>query len=160
MDQQQGKLQVGDQAPDFKLKSSTGGEMSLDDLKGRPAVLIFYPFDWSGTCSNQLTIVQEVLSDFEPYDAQVVGISADSIHSHKAWAEKMNFSFPLLSDWGGKTIAAFGVNNPDGAANRVTVLLDENGKVLLREEGENRGVVPDVNKVFDTLEQRGGTNSQ
>ncbi len=159
-EQQKATLKVGDNAPDFKLKSSTGGEMGLSDLKGRPAVIIFYPFDWSGPCTSQLNIIQEVLPEFEQYDAQVIGISADSIFSHKAWAEQMHLSFPILSDWGGKTIAAFGVANPDGAANRVTIVLDKDGKVLMRDEGANRGVVPEVTKVFETLEQQGGVNSK
>jgi peroxiredoxin (alkyl hydroperoxide reductase subunit C) len=74
---------------------------------------------------------QQNLQQLEAADTQVLGISMDSPFSNKAWAEKINVTFPLLSDWGGETVRKYGVYNPKyKAARRVNYLIDKDGKVI------------------------------
>jgi peroxiredoxin len=74
---------------------------------------------------------QQNLEKLEAADTQVLGISMDSTFSNKAWAEKINISFPLLSDWGGDVVRTYGIYNPKyKAARRVNYLIDKDGKVL------------------------------
>src|SRR6201993_1133523 len=74
---------------------------------------------------------QANLQKLEAADTQVLGVSMDSPFSNKAWAEKINVTFPLLSDWGGDTTKQYGVYNPKyKAARRVNYLIDKNGKVV------------------------------
>src|SRR5215467_14116465 len=74
---------------------------------------------------------QQNLAKLEAADTQVLGVSMDSPFSNKAWAEKINVTFPLLSDWGGDTTKQYGVYNPKyKAARRVNYLIDKNGKVV------------------------------
>lgn len=74
---------------------------------------------------------QQNLQKLEAADTQVLGISMDSPFSNKAWAEKINITFPLLSDWGGDVVRKYGIYNPKyKAARRVNYLIDKDGKVL------------------------------
>jgi peroxiredoxin len=98
-DPARGPLEPGDVAPDFTLPSGPGSSISLADLRGRPAVLAFYPADWSPVCSDQLALYQAISSEFEPYHATVVGISVDGVWCHRAFAEARGITFPLLADF-------------------------------------------------------------
>jgi peroxiredoxin len=150
-------LKVGDVAPDFTLKNANNNDVALHDYRGRPVVLVFYPYDWSGTCTNEMNLLQEVLPDFEEKNATVLGISADSRHSHKAWAEQLGITFPLLADRKSEAIRAYGVQNPDGAANRATFVVDEHGKIARADVSPDRNIIPEIPKVFDALEQMEGS---
>ncbi len=92
-------LLAGTPAPDFTLKSTQGGDLTLSDLRGQPVILAFYPADWSPVCGDQLALYNEVLPLFEEYNAQLLGISVDSIWSHRAYAESRGLRFPLLADF-------------------------------------------------------------
>src|ERR1700682_2315060 len=77
-------LPVGTLAPDFELPDASGKLVRLSDFRGRPVVIAFYPLDLSPTCSDQLSLYQAELEEFEKLGAQVIGISVDSIYSHGA----------------------------------------------------------------------------
>ena len=89
-EQQSTPLPAGTPAPDFALSSTPDQKLSLSDFRGRPAILVFYPEDWSPVCSDQLALYQELLPEFQRYDAQLVGISVDGIWSHVAFAKDRN----------------------------------------------------------------------
>ncbi len=148
-------LKVGDAAPDFTLKDADNKDVSLHDYRGRPVVLVFYPYDWSGTCTNEMNLLQEVMPDFEQQDAVVLGVSADSRFSHKAWADSLNLTFPLLADRNGAAIRAYGVQNSDGAAERATFVVDKDGKIAYTDISSSRANIPEIPKVFDALENMG-----
>lgn len=76
---------VGIPAPDFELPDANGKLVRLSDFRGRAVVIAFYPLDWSPTCSDQLSLYQAELEEFDKLGAQVIGISVDSIYSHGAW---------------------------------------------------------------------------
>src|SRR6202161_2894194 len=92
-------IQVGSPAPDFALKDQSQKEVKLSDFKGKKVVIVFYPLDWSPVCTNEHACLVQDLKKFESLDAQILGISVDSAWSHKAFAEKMHISYPLLADF-------------------------------------------------------------
>ncbi len=123
-------IAVGAVAPDFSLPDSEKKEWKLSDFKGKkPVALFFYPLDWSPTCTKENVCFSQDLSRFGK-NAEVFGISIDSVWSHKAWKEKMGLKHTLLSDMHRKVTKAYGLFLP--AANisqRATVLIGSDGKV-------------------------------
>jgi peroxiredoxin len=125
-------LAAGAQAPSFELPSTPDQKVSLGDFRGRPTILVFYPEDWSPVCSDQLTLYQELLPEFQRFDAELVGISVDGIWSHLAFSRDRNLRFPLLSDFEpkGEVARAYGVYRlPDGTSERALFVLDGDGVV-------------------------------
>jgi peroxiredoxin Q/BCP len=123
-------LKVGDVAPDFELPSSTGETVKLSDLRGNWAVVYFYPADDTPGCTKEACSFRDSFEDFTDVGATVVGISSDSIDSHKAFAAKHNLPFTLLSDEGGKTRDSWGVGKSLGLLpGRVTYVIDPAGVV-------------------------------
>jgi peroxiredoxin Q/BCP len=124
-------VQVGDVAPDFALPDQTGTPVQLRQLLGRKAiVLYFYPKDDSPGCSLEARAFQESYDAFADAGAEVVGISADSVASHRRFAAQQKLSFPLLSDRGGRVRALYGVEKTLGIwPGRVTFVIDPEGIV-------------------------------
>ncbi|MGD2041195.1 MAG: peroxiredoxin [Anaerolineae bacterium] len=123
-------LPPGTPAPDFSLLDQAGELFALQDLRGRPVVLVFYPADWSPVCGDQLTLYNEVLPLIEAHDAQVLAVSVDGKWCHRAFAEQRNLRFPLLSDFEpkGAVAQAYGVYDAgSGVARRALFVLDSEG---------------------------------
>ena len=126
-------LPAGTKAPDFKLASTPDQEVSLADFRGRPTILAFYPEDWSPVCSDQLALYQELLPEFQRFNAELLGISVDGIWSHLAFARDRNLQFPLLSDFEpkGEVARAYGVyREGDGTSERALYVIDGDGVVF------------------------------
>ena len=120
----------GTPAPDFTLPGQAGEPLSVHDLRGRPAVLVFYPAAWSPVCGDQLTLYNEVFPLFQEHDAQVLAISVDGRWCLEAFAEQRGLRFPLLSDFEPKGTVArlYGVYDPEkGVARRALFVLDAKG---------------------------------
>lgn len=125
-------LPAGTPAPDFTLPATADQTVSLHEFRGRPVVLVFYPADWSPVCSDQISLYNELLSEFGRYDAQLLGISTDGVWSHQAFAEDRNIHFPLLSDFHpkGAVARAYGVYRPAvGSSERALFVIDGDGVV-------------------------------
>jgi peroxiredoxin (alkyl hydroperoxide reductase subunit C) len=126
-------IAVGAEAPDFTLKDQNNQEVRLSDFRGRKAVLlVFYPLAFTGTCQGELTEIKDNLTEYANESIQVLTVSVDSPYSHKVWAEREGFDFPLLSDFWphGAVAAAYGVlNEKAGIANRGTFVIDAAGVV-------------------------------
>src|SRR5262245_5193410 len=120
---------VGDQAPDFTLPGTGDGSYSLSDFLGKPLVLVFYPGDDTPVCTKQLNSYNNGLEQFEKLDAQVVGISAQSVESHEAFSGKHGFGFPLLADTDKAVASAYGTLGPIGFPRRSVFMLDRGGPV-------------------------------
>jgi peroxiredoxin (alkyl hydroperoxide reductase subunit C) len=138
-------VNVGDEAPDFTLRDQNNEEFTLSSFRGTKAVLvIFYPLAFTGICTGELCRVRDELPAFQNDDVQVVTISVDSTYSHKIFAEREGYDFPLLSDFWphGAVAQAYGAfNDKTGFANRGTFLVDVNGIVRFTElngPGEGR----------------------
>lgn len=136
---------VGDLAPDFTLVDQHGVDVSLSSVRGdRFAVVVFYPFAFSGICTGELRAIRDGLEDFQDGDIQVFAVSCDSMYSLRAWADAEGHFFPLLSDFWphGAVTREWGVFNDDqGAALRATFLIDLDGVVVWSEvngPGEGR----------------------
>lgn len=102
-------LKVGDKAPDFTLPSVNGHLVSLKDFRGKKVVLYFYPEDDTPGCTREACSFQDNFSTIKKRGAVVLGVSADSVDSHKKFAKKYDLTFPLLSDESKEVLKAYGV---------------------------------------------------
>jgi peroxiredoxin (alkyl hydroperoxide reductase subunit C) len=128
---------VGDTAPEFRLRDQNNEQVSLASFRGeKAALLIFYPFAFTGICTGELNRVRDELAGFQNDAVQVLTISCDSPYAHKIFSERETFDFPLLSDFWphGAVAQAYGVfNDKTGFANRGTFLIDKAGVVRFAE---------------------------
>jgi len=123
-------LPAGTAAPDFTLKSTPDQEVSLGDFRGRPVVLAFYPADWSPVCGDQMALYNEMLSELEALDAELLGISVDGAWCHSAFSRDRKLHFPLLADFEpkGEVARLYGVyRQGDGSTERALFVIDANG---------------------------------
>jgi peroxiredoxin len=123
-------ITIGSAAPDFALPDSENNEWRLSSFFGKKSVaLCFYPLDWSPTCTKENVCFSQDLSRFGKY-AEVVGISIDSVWSHKAWKTQMGLKHTLLADMHRKVCKAYGLYFPGAnISQRATVLIGKDGKV-------------------------------
>jgi peroxiredoxin len=128
-----GAVQVGQVAPDFTLMDQRKHPVSLSEFRGRKnVVLVFYPWAFTPVCGTELFAIRDELDTLQNDDVQVLTVSVDSVFSHRVWAERDGFDFPLLSDFWphGAVAQAYGVFNPEaGAAVRGTFIIDREGIV-------------------------------
>jgi peroxiredoxin len=136
-------IAVNQVAPDFELPSNQlvdgrpGKKIKLSELRGKPVVLAFYPLDFSPVCTTENTCFRDDLGQFNELGAEVLGISVDSAWTHKAFAESLKLTFPLLADFNpkGAVAKAYDLYNEGvGIAKRATVLVDKQGKVAWVQE--------------------------
>ena len=127
-------LKVGDEAPDFELRSHRGGTVKLSDFRGKKNVVVaFHPLAFTPVCATQMTNYQSELPAFDAADTAVLGISVDAQPAKSAWARELGaIDFDLLSDFHphGDVARRFGVlREPDGISERAVFLIDKAGKV-------------------------------
>ncbi|MFO8041001.1 MAG: peroxiredoxin [Sodalinema sp.] len=124
-------INVGDRAPNFTLKNQDGESVSLSDFKGNKAVVLyFYPKDDTPGCTAESCAFRDSYTTFSDAGAEVIGISGDSVSSHKQFAEKHNLPFTLLSDQGNQVRQLYGVPATLFILpGRVTYVIDKEGVV-------------------------------
>ena len=147
-------LSAGTEAPGFTLPTTPDQTVSLDDFPDRPVVLAFYPADWSPVCGDQMGLYNELLSKFEEYDAQLLGISVDGVWCHDAFAADRDLHFPLLADFEpkGEVARAYGAyRDEEGTAKRALFVIDADG-IIRWSHVSPAGVNPGVNGILDALE--------
>src|ERR1700760_4498910 len=129
-------LAAGVAAPNFTLPSQENKPVSLNDYKGKWVVLYFYPKDQTSGCSKEAHNFQRDLSKYEALNAVVLGVSMDTVESHKTWCTKDSFTFKMLADPDHKVIDAYGVpvspgrDGGAGTAKRDTFLISPSGKIV------------------------------
>jgi peroxiredoxin len=151
-------LPAGTKAPAFTLKSSPDQSVSLGDFLGRPVILAFYPADWSPTCGDQLALYNEVLPEFQRFNAELIGISVDGAWCHAAYAKARNFHFPLLADFEpkGAVAKAYGAYTPAaGMSGRALFVLDAKG-IIRWSYLSPMGVNPGADGILAALEGLAG----
>jgi peroxiredoxin len=147
-------IAVGQPAPDFVLKNQEQNDVKLSDFKGKKnVVLAFYPLDWSPVCTNEMACFVGDMRQFEQLDAQVLGLSVDSVWSHKAFAEKTGVSYPLLADFHprGAVAEKYGMYLADkGITGRAIAIIDKTGTVAWFKQYDIPQV-PDIKEVAEAL---------
>lgn len=138
-------VDVGSIAPDFTLRDQNREEVTLSSYRGdRAVLLVFYPLAFTGICTGELCTVRDDLATYQNERVQIITVSVDSPYTHKIFAEREGYEFPLLADFWphGAVAQAYGVFNSDlGYANRGTFLIDVDGVVRFAEmngPGEGR----------------------
>jgi len=120
----------GAPAPDFEAPDQDGRPFRLSGLRGSPVVLYFYPEADTPGCTRESQAFQALLPEFARRGVKVVGVSVDDCPKQKAFAQKYGLRFPLVADSKKAVVALFGVQNPRGAARRVSFFLDPAGTVV------------------------------
>lgn len=131
---------VGAQAPDFTMETALGngqdfGKVSLSDYKGKWLVLFFYPLDFTFVCPTEIIALSDAVEEFKDLDAEVLGVSVDSIHSHRAWINTPRdqnglggLNYQLAADFNKTTARAYGVLDEEaGVAFRGLFIIDPEG---------------------------------
>ncbi|MEO8285988.1 MAG: redoxin domain-containing protein [Chloroflexota bacterium] len=155
MSQSMKPLPAGTPAPEFTLHSTPDQTVSLSEFRGQIVILAFYPADWSPVCGDQLTLYQELLPEFQDYDAELIGISVDGIWLHLAFAKDRKLHFPLLSDFEpkGKVSREYGVYQEDvGESGRALFVIDKDG-VISWSYLSPTGVNPGADGILRALEK-------
>jgi peroxiredoxin Q/BCP len=125
------KVKEGDTAPDFDGPTSDGSRLGLKNFLGkRNVVLYFYPKDDTPGCTKEACSFRDNLDSIRRMGAEIIGVSLDSVESHRKFASKYNLPFPLISDKEKRIAQAYGVLKDTGtSASRVTFIIDKAGKV-------------------------------
>lgn len=147
---------IGDVAPDFTLKNTLGDDVSLSDFAGKKnVVLVFFPFAFSGVCTDQFTAINANADRYGADDAQVIGISVDSRWSQGAFAERLGLTDTiLLADFEpkGATARAYGTYLDElGFSGRATFVIDKQSIVRGVELTDNPGQMPNEERYFQAL---------
>jgi len=148
--------EVGQLAPEFRLRGPRGAFYTLSEHKGQsPVVLVFFPLAFSPVCSHQLPDLQARIPEFEKAGAVVYGISVDSHYANRAFAQSLGLTFPLLSDWKHEASAAYGVLLPGrGTSGRATFVVGKDGKIAhadVSEDIDDVERVPNLDRVLAAL---------
>jgi peroxiredoxin Q/BCP len=129
-------MKVGDPAPDFSALDDSGSPVKLSDFKGRKVVLYFYPKDDTPGCTREACGFRDGLGAISTADAVVLGVSADSVESHRKFREKYGLNFPLLADTDRAIVEDYGVwkektnyGKTYMGIERTTYIVDEAGRI-------------------------------
>ena len=130
------ELKVGQKAPDFTAMNDKGEKVKLAELKGKKVVLYFYPKDDTPGCTKEACAFRDGINEIKSRGAVVMGVSADSVDSHKKFKSKFDLNFPLLADSDKKMVEAYGVWKEKSmygkkymGIERTTFVIDEQGKI-------------------------------
>lgn len=147
-------LKPGSPAPDFSLPTTPDQKVSLSEFRGQPVVLVFYPADWSPVCSDQLSLYNELKSEFSEFDARILGISCDGVWCHLAFAKDRKLHIPLLADFEPKGAVArkYGVyREQDGESERALFVIDAEG-IIRWSYISPVGINPGADGILEALE--------
>jgi len=151
---------AGQQAPDFTLFNTDKQKVSLSDQRGKNVVLLFFPFAFTGTCTAELCNVRDNIGIYNNTNAQVFGLSVDSLFTLDKYKADQNLNFPLLSDFNKEASSAFGVLYDifpafelEGVSKRAAFVIDKEGVVRYAEICPTPGDLPDFAAIQKTLER-------
>jgi peroxiredoxin len=151
------RIETGQQAPDFTLFDADKNKVSLSDFKGKNVLLLFFPQAFTGVCTKELCAVRDNIGMYNSANAQVLGISVDSIFTLNRFREDQGYNFPLLSDFNKEVSQAYGslydsfVFDMKGVSKRSAFVVDKEGIVRYAEVLENAGEVPNFEAIRETL---------
>lgn len=148
-------LTPGTTAPAFSLHATPDQVLSLEELRGKPVVLAFYPADWSPVCGDQMALYNELMPEFHRLQAELVGISVDSVWCHAAFSKARHLHFPLLADFepkGGVARRYGAYRDADGMCERALFVIDEAG-VIAWSYLSPIGINPGADGILEALEK-------
>lgn len=151
-------IQKGQQAPGFTLYDSAKNKVSLSDFKGKNVLLLFFPMAFTSVCTKELCSVRDDIARYSNADAQVLGISVDSLYTLAKYKELDHYNFPLLSDFNKTVSELYGSiyeqwnYDMKGVSKRSAFIIDREGVVQYAEVLENPGNVPDFKTINEILE--------
>lgn len=151
-------IQVGQTAPDFKLFNTEKKEISLSDFKGKNLVVLFFPLAFTGVCTAELCSIRDNYNIYTSLNAEVVGISVDSLFSLDKFKKEQNYNFDLLSDFNKTTATAYGSLYDSfafgmlGVSKRSAFVIDKEGVVRYAEVLEDAGKQPNFDAIKACLE--------
>jgi glutaredoxin-dependent peroxiredoxin len=151
-------LQPGDKAPDFTLRDTEKNKVTLSEQKGKNVLLLFYPLAFTSVCTKELCSVRDNIAFYNNANAQVYGISVDSLYAQKKFREEQGINFPLLSDFNKEASTAYDTiyaqfsNDMRGVSKRSAFVIDREGTIRYAEVLENAAEVPDFDAIEKCLE--------
>jgi peroxiredoxin len=152
-------IDVGDQAPDFVMHSTVGETVRLSEYQGRKTVLLFFfPAAFTSVWTQEALAFQLDLPKYESLDTQVLGVSTDVVGALQAFAEKLNLTYPLLSDFSRETVQKYGmmVDDPKDPsfrlAQRAYVVIDPQGTIRYKRVMEDPDHALDAQEIFTTVQ--------
>ncbi|MFN4313122.1 MAG: redoxin domain-containing protein [Chitinophagaceae bacterium] len=150
-------IQKGQLAPDFSLYDSDKNKVSLSDFKGRNVLLLFFPQAFTSVCTKELCGVRDNIARYSDANAQVLGISVDSVFTLAQFKESQQFNFPLLSDFNKTASTAYDsiyndwILDMKGVSKRSAFIIDKQGVLQYAEVLENAGEEPNYEAIQQTL---------
>src|ERR1700735_2653630 len=151
-------ISIGQQAPDFTLYDSDKQKVALSDYKGKNVLLLFFPQAFTGTCTKELCSTRDNIALYNDANAQVFGISVDSIFTLAKYKEDQNLNFPLLSDFNKTTSTTYGsiydnfVFDMHGVSKRSAFVVDKQGIIRYAEVLETATDLPNFDAIQKTLQ--------
>ena len=152
-------IKIGQKAPEFSLFDTERKKVSLTDFKGKNVLILFYPQAFSSTCTKELCSVRDDICRYNNANAEVLGISVDSVFTLKRYKEEQGYNFPLLSDFNKEVSAAYDslyenwILEMKGVSKRSAFIVDKEGIIQYAELVEAKDAVPD----FEAINQKLGS---
>jgi peroxiredoxin len=151
-------LEVGQQAPDFTLKSNKMEDVKLSGLRGNKVLLLFVPLAFTGVCTKELCGMRDSLKEYEGLDCKVFGLSVDSPFALDAWAKEQGYQFPLLSDYNKETARKYDAIYEDlmgfkGVCKRSAFVIDRDGVLRYAEVLPDARNLPNFDAIKSCLKQ-------
>ncbi len=155
-------LSIGQAAPEFSLYDADKNKVSLSDFKGKNVILLFFPQAFTSTCTRELCMVRDDIGRYSNVNAEVIGISVDSVFTLKAYKDDQQYNFPLLSDFNKEVSALYGalytewILDMKGVSKRAAFIVDKNGMLAYSEVLDNVGEIPDFAAINEKLNHLNG----
>ncbi len=152
-------VDIGERAPQFSLYDTEKQLRSLGDFEGEPVVLLFFPCAFSDVCTDEMNQMQKMIQDINSLDAQVIGISTDSVHTLAEFKKKYGYDFPFLSDYNKDVSRAYGVldNNftygMHGVSRRAVFVLNAEGYIVYEEIMDDQSILPSFEGIQASLKK-------
>ena len=152
-------IAIGQTAPNFSLFDSEKNKVTLSELKGKNVVLLFFPLAFTGVCTKELCSVRDNIATYNDTNAQVLGISVDSLFVLDKFKQEQNLNFPLLSDFNKEAAKAFDVLyevfpafEMQGVSKRAAFVVDKEGVIKYAEICATPGDLPDFAAIQSALQ--------
>ncbi len=150
-------LTIGQTAPEFTLYDTDKNKVSLSGYRGKNVLLLFFPQAFTSTCTKELCAVRDDIGRYSNINAEVIGISIDSVFTLKRYKDDQHYNFPLLSDFNKEASALYDalytnwILDMKGVSKRAAFIVDKNGMLAYAEVLENAGDMPDFAAINEKI---------